>query len=102
MTEVKTVPVANAMTTATTAQSDKLTADTKPDAAGVLQDPEISERVDTTHPAVDDNPRKGLPEKSNQIDFNDPTITGAEAVRRNLEAQGINAGPVHDENSGKD
>jgi hypothetical protein len=72
------------------AQPDKLSPATTDDleASGALQEPTIKERIDTKHPAVDDEPRKGLPETSNRIDFNDPTITGAEAVEQNLKAQG--------------
>lgn len=43
--------------------------------------------VDPSHPAVDANPRAGTTVDQNRIDFNDPTISGAEAVKRNLEAQ---------------
>ncbi|MEH6721298.1 MAG: hypothetical protein V7704_20665 [Aurantimonas endophytica] len=43
--------------------------------------------VDPGHPAVDDNPRAGTTVDQNKIDFNDPTIPGSEAVKRNLEAQ---------------
>lgn len=41
--------------------------------------------VDLSHPAVDNDPRANTTAESNQIDFNDPTLTGAEAVKRNLE-----------------
>jgi len=44
--------------------------------------------VDPSHPAVDNNPRDGTTVEQNKIDFNDPTITGAEAVAKNLEKQG--------------
>lgn len=40
--------------------------------------------VDLSHPAVDDNPRKETTVAQNKIDFNDPTISGQEAVERNL------------------
>lgn len=60
---------------------------TEAEASGALQEPTIAEQIDTKHPAVDDEPRKGLPPESNQIDFNDPTISGAEAVRRNLSGE---------------
>lgn len=43
--------------------------------------------VDMSHPAVDSNPRAGTTIDQNRIDFNDPTISGAEAVARNLAAQ---------------
>jgi hypothetical protein len=68
------------------AEPDKLKAAGNDDleASGALVEPTIKDRVDTKHPAVDDEPRKGLPETSNRIDFNDPTISGAEAVARNL------------------
>jgi hypothetical protein len=43
--------------------------------------------VDPSHPAVDDNPRANTTVDQNRIDFNDPTLTGAEAVEKNLAAQ---------------
>lgn len=43
--------------------------------------------VDPSHPAVDDNPREGTTVEQNRIDFNDPTISGAEAVAKNLDKQ---------------
>jgi len=42
--------------------------------------------VDPTHVAVDADPRKGTSETQNRIDFNDPTISGQEAVSKNLNA----------------
>lgn len=44
--------------------------------------------VDPSHPAVDDNPRADTTEEQNRIDFNDPTLSGSEAVEKNLEKQG--------------
>lgn len=43
--------------------------------------------VDMSHPAVDADPRSGTSVLQNRIDFNDPTITGAEAVSENLKKQ---------------
>lgn len=43
--------------------------------------------IDASHPAVDDNPRRDTTVDQNRIDFNDPTLTGQEAVEKNLEAQ---------------
>jgi hypothetical protein len=63
---------------------DNLSPATEVAASGALVEPEIIERIDTTHPAVDDQPRAGQPKVSNQIDFNDPTLTDAEAVQKNL------------------
>lgn len=40
--------------------------------------------VDMSHPAVDDNPRAKTTVDQNRIDFNDPTLSGAEAVEKNL------------------
>ncbi|WP_246751633.1 hypothetical protein [Rhizobium sp. ZX09] len=42
--------------------------------------------VDPAHVAVDADPRKGTSETQNRIDFNDPTISGQEAVSKNLNA----------------
>lgn len=40
--------------------------------------------VDPSHPAVDNDPRAGTTVNQNKIDFNDPTISGSEAVTRAL------------------
>ncbi len=45
---------------------------------------QIVSDVDPSHPAVDDNPRKGTSIDQNRIDFNDPTISGQEAVEKAL------------------
>ncbi|WAJ27549.1 hypothetical protein [Antarcticirhabdus aurantiaca] len=45
--------------------------------------------VDPSHPAVDDNPRAHTTVDQNRIDFNDPTISGAEAVAKALNEQGV-------------
>lgn len=45
--------------------------------------------VDMSNPAVDDNPRAGTTIAQNKIDFNDPTLSGPEAVAKMLNAQGI-------------
>lgn len=72
------------------AAADKLTGASSDDleASGAMMEPEIRDRIDTDHPAVDNNPRAGQPAAANQIDFNDPTKTDAEAVAENLKAQG--------------
>lgn len=43
--------------------------------------------VDASHPAVDADPRAGTTVNQNKIDFNDPNLSGEEAVARNLEGQ---------------
>lgn len=43
--------------------------------------------IDPGHPAVDNDPRANTTANQNRIDFNDPTISGAEATERNLKAQ---------------
>ncbi|CZT36142.1 hypothetical protein [Rhizobium sp. 9140] len=45
--------------------------------------------VDLEHPAVDANPRAGTTVAQNQIDFNDPNLSGSEAVAKMLRAQGV-------------
>ena len=67
---------------------DNLAPATTFEASGATIEPAIVERVDMTHPAVDDHPRAGQPETANRIDFNDPNKPGAEAVAENLKAQG--------------
>jgi hypothetical protein len=44
--------------------------------------------IDVDHPAVDNNPRADTSALQNRADFNDPTLSSAEAVKKNLEAQG--------------
>ncbi len=63
---------------------DNLSPATTVGASGALIEPEIVDRIDTAHPAVDDRPRAGQPAVANQIDFNDPTLDDADAVQRNL------------------
>jgi hypothetical protein len=45
--------------------------------------------VDLSHPAVDADPRKGTTAAQNRIDFNDPNLSGGEAVAKMLRAQGV-------------
>lgn len=65
---------------------DNISAATKMEASGAFIEPEIVDRIDVVHPAVDNHPRKGQLKIANQIDFNDPTLDSAEAVERNLKA----------------
>lgn len=69
---------------------DNLTPATQVAASGAFIEPEIVDRIDVQHPAVDNNPRKGQPKIANQIDFNDPKLGNEEAVAKNLanDAQG--------------
>ena len=55
------------------------------DTAGAPQ--QIVDDVELSHPAVDNDPRANTTAESNRIDFSDPTISGAEAVKRNLADQ---------------
>lgn len=66
------------------AKPDDLKPATEVEASGAMIEPTIVERIDTSHPAVDNEPRKGAPKLSNQIDFNDPTLSQEEAVVANL------------------
>ena len=77
-----------AATTVAKKAGDKLSPATETAASGALVEPEIAKESVPDHPAVDANPRKGVPAESNQIDFNDPTKDQAEAVQENLAAQG--------------
>jgi hypothetical protein len=40
--------------------------------------------VDPEDPAVDANPRENTTEDQNRIDFNDPALSGSDAVENNL------------------
>lgn len=44
--------------------------------------------VDPSNPAVDADPRANTSADQNRIDFNDPGLSSAEAVQKNLKAQG--------------
>jgi hypothetical protein len=67
--------------------TDNLSPATKFDASGAIIEPEIVERVDLSHPAVDSSPRANSSVEMNQIDFNDPTISQEEAVAKNLKEE---------------
>jgi hypothetical protein len=43
--------------------------------------------IDMSHPAVETDPREGTSVQQNQIDFNDPTLSDADAVAQQLAAQ---------------
>ncbi|KKW93875.1 hypothetical protein [Sphingobium chungbukense] len=58
---------------------------TEIDASGAPQ--QIVPDVDLEHPAVDNDPRAGTTVEQNKIDFNDPTLSGREAVEKNLAEQ---------------
>lgn len=79
------------MTDKKTAAAADLTADaniapaTEIDPSGAPH--QIVSDVDLSHPAVDDNPRANTTVEQNRIDFNDPTLSGSEAVAKNLDAQ---------------
>lgn len=73
--------------TVTKKAGDKLTPSTKTAASGAIVEKEIAEGSAPDHPAVDNNPRAGVPAESNQIDFNNPRKTQEEAVKDNLAAQ---------------
>lgn len=62
-------------------QPDDLKPATEVQPSGAMIEPTIVERIDTAHPAVDDEPRKGQSVQANRIDFNDPGQTGAERCR---------------------
>lgn len=66
---------------------DTLTPATKVEASGAFIEPEIVDRIDVDHPAVDNNPRAGQPKIANQIDFNDPHLGNEDAVEKNLKDQ---------------
>lgn len=65
-----------------TTTTNNVDAATTIDTSGSPQ--QIVPGVDMDHPAVDNDPRKGTSDEQNQIDFNDPTISGADAVAQAL------------------
>lgn len=66
-------------------QSANIAAATEFDPSGAPV--QIVSDVDPSHPAVDNNPRANTTVDQNRIDFNDPTISGAEAVAQSLAKQ---------------
>lgn len=66
---------------------ENLTPATEVAASGAMIEPEIVERIDTDHPSVDNEPRKGQPAVANRIDFNDPTKSDQEVVEEQLSKQ---------------
>ncbi len=75
--------------------STKSTTDAAPAAAmttntgdfGASGAPRVELHVDTSHPALDADPRSNTTAKQNQIDLNDPTKSGSEAVTEALKAK---------------
>lgn len=65
-----------------TTTTNNVDAATTIDTSGSPQ--QIVPGVDMDHPAVDNDPRTGTSDEQNQIDFNDPTISGADAVAKAL------------------
>jgi hypothetical protein len=72
----------------TEVKMDSLKPATDVEASGAMIEPTIVERIDTAHPAVDNEPRKGASVASNQIDFNTPSAltTEEDEVVENLKA----------------
>ncbi len=56
--------------------------------SGAISEPGATAGIPVEHPAIDNNPRAGVPDVSNRIDLNDPQKPGHEAVRDSLRAQG--------------
>ena len=77
---------AAAKTVAKTA-GDKLSPATETAPSGATIEPEIAEQSVPDHPAIDNNPRRGVPADANRIDLNDPTKDDAAAVEENLGTQ---------------
>ncbi len=63
---------------------DELKPATETAASGALVEPTIVERVDTGHPAIDNNPRLGQCVAANRLDMNDPSVDGHVQVTRML------------------
>lgn len=60
---------------------DNLSPATEVAASGAMIEPEIVSRIDTAHPSVDNEPRKGATKDMNRIDFNEPSgLTPPEEV----------------------
>jgi len=50
--------------------------------SGAILEPDAAPEADLNHPAVDTEPRAGLPPESSQIDFNDPHFTHTKVRQR--------------------
>lgn len=57
------------------------------EASGAIIEDSAKDAVDLSHPAVDSEPRAGVPEHSNTIQFNDPGLSQREAVMRQLKGE---------------
>lgn len=70
--------------------TEDLTPATEVAASGALIEPEIAQGVDTSHAAVDANPRETSTADMNRIDFNTPSaiLPPDEAVEQALAEQG--------------
>lgn len=86
MTAKKTAAKA-ATKPADASKTDELKPATDTAASGALVEPDIAERIDTDHPAIDDEPRKGQPVAANRIDLNDPAKSDGETVAERLKDQ---------------
>ncbi|TWF53258.1 hypothetical protein [Neorhizobium alkalisoli] len=71
-----------AITADTGSQMADIAPATEIDTSGAVQ--QIVPDVDLSHPAVDADPRRNTTADQNRIDFNDPTMSGQEAVERSL------------------
>jgi hypothetical protein len=52
--------------------------------SGGIVEPVVTDAIDVSHPAVDNNPRADTTVNQNKIDFNDPTASQTEAVETNM------------------
>jgi hypothetical protein len=85
-TDIKTSDVPGVSDTAGMTE-DTLTPATQVAASGAFIEPEMVDRIDVDHPAVDNHPRKGQPKIANQIDFNDPHLDTQASVEKNMAEQ---------------
>lgn len=58
------------------------------EASGAIIKKSTTAAIPLDHPAIESDPRGGVPAEATQIDMNDPTLSAAEAVEQNLKAQG--------------
>lgn len=69
------------------ASSETKGASSSLEASGAIIEDAAKDAVDLSHPAVDSEPRAGVPEHSNSIQFNDPGLSQREAVMRQLKGE---------------
>lgn len=70
--EASTAPPGGAQPAAAVTKGDPAEATTTTATSGATVEPAVVDALPMDHPAIDSEPRKGLPPESSRIDMNDP------------------------------